>query len=70
MTKYIKSITVPVWITKMLSLPDPWTPYIARQAERKLQKLKGKVSNILSSYSRAEFESFSIGQLIFLIRIS
>jgi len=57
-TIYIKSTTIPVRITETLPLPDPRIPYTARQVERKLQKLKGKVSNILSSPSRAEFESF------------
>jgi hypothetical protein len=63
MTKYVKSTTVPVRITETLPLLDPRTPHTARQVERKLQKLKGKVSDILSSPSRAEFESFRRGTM-------
>jgi hypothetical protein len=54
MAKYIKSSTIPVRIAETLPLPDPQIPHI----EKKLHKIKGKVGNLLSSPSRAEFESF------------
>ena len=46
-----------------LPLPDPQTLSTARQVERKLYRLKGKVGDLLSSPSRAEFESFRRGTI-------
>ena len=55
--KYVKSSTIPVRITETLPLPDPQTPSTARQVKRKLYKLNGKVIDLLSSPSRADFDS-------------
>ena len=63
MAKYVKSSTIPVRITKTLPLPDPQTPSTARQVERKLHKLNGKVINLLSSPSRADFDSLRRGTI-------
>jgi hypothetical protein len=63
MAKYVKSSTGPVRIAETLPLPDPQIPHTARQVERRLYKLKGKVEDLLSSPSRADFESFQRGTI-------